>query len=68
MFDYRVRYGDIGRDLTGSEPAFDPLEAKLNIAYVSPQDIADALHSINNMPPKIKEYLQILTGFKKPKA
>ena len=26
VFDYRVRYGDIGRDLTGAEPAFDPLE------------------------------------------
>ena len=43
-------------------------KAKLNIDYVSPKDIADALHSINNMPPKIKEYLQVLTGFKKPKA
>ena len=53
-----------------SDPAFlaETKKAKLNIAYVSPQDIADALHSINNMPPKIKEYLQILTGFKKPKA
>ena len=52
------------------DPAFlaETKKAKLNIAYVSPQDIADALHSINNMPPKIKEYLQILTGFKKPKA
>ena len=43
-------------------------KSRLNIDYVSPQDIADALHSINNMPPAIKEYLQILTGFKKPKA
>ena len=52
------------------DPAFlaEAKKARLNIDYVSPQDIADALHSINNMPPKIKEYLQILTGFKKPKA
>ena len=52
------------------DPAFlaEAKKAKLNIDYVSPQDIADALHSINNMPPKIKEYLQILTGFEKPKA
>lgn len=42
-------------------------KARLNIDYVSPQDIADALKSINNMPPTIKEYLQILTGFKKAK-
>ena len=26
VFDYHVRYGDIGRDLTGSQPLFDPLE------------------------------------------
>ena len=25
VFDHHVRYGDIGRDLTGSQPAFDPL-------------------------------------------
>jgi len=43
-------------------------KAKLNIDYVSPTDIADALDSLFNMPPKIKEYLQVLTGFKKPKA
>ena len=52
------------------DPAFlaEAKKAKLNIDYVSPQDIADALHSINNMPPKIKEYLQIPTGFKKAKS
>ena len=43
-------------------------KSRLNIDYVSPQDIADALKAISNMPPAIKEYLQILTGFKKPKA
>ena len=37
----------------------------LNIDYVSPKAIAEALKAINNMPPAIKEYLQILTGFKK---
>ncbi len=52
------------------DPAFlaETQKAKLNIAYVSPRDIADALKAINNMPPRIKEYLQVLTGFKKPKA
>ncbi len=52
------------------DPAFlaETKKAKLNIDYVSPQDIADVLKAINNMPPDIKEYLQILTGFKKPKT
>ena len=43
-------------------------KARLNIDYVSPKDIAERLHEIDNMSPAIKEYLQILTGFKKPKA
>ena len=43
-------------------------KARLNIDYVSPKDIAERLHEIDNMPPAIKEYLQVLTGFKKPKA
>jgi tripartite-type tricarboxylate transporter receptor subunit TctC len=42
-------------------------KARLDIAYVSPQDIQDTLQVINSMPPKIKEYLQVLTGFKKRK-
>lgn len=52
------------------DPAFlaETKKAKLNIDYVSPRDIADTLRAINNMPPDIKEYLQVLTGFKKPKA
>ena len=49
------------------DPAFlaETKKARLNIDYVSPKDIADALHSIFNMSPEIKEYLQVLTGFKK---
>lgn len=42
-------------------------KARLGIAYVSPQKIRATLKTINNMPPKIKEYLQVLTGFKKKK-
>ena len=43
-------------------------KARLNVDYVSPRDIAAALKAINNMPPAIKEYLQVLTGFKKAKS
>ena len=43
-------------------------KARLNIAYVSPQDIAERLKAMNNMPPDIQEYLQVLTGFKKPQS
>lgn len=43
-------------------------KARLNVDYVSPRDIAEALQAINNMPPAIKEYLQVLTGFKKAKS
>ncbi len=43
-------------------------KARLNIAYVSPTAIREALTGLNNMPPDIKEYLQILTGFKKPQS
>ena len=52
-----------------NDPEFlkETKKARLNIAYVSPEDIQNALKSINNMPPKVKEYLQILTGFKKKK-
>ncbi|MCY4489023.1 MAG: tripartite tricarboxylate transporter substrate-binding protein [Deltaproteobacteria bacterium] len=52
------------------DPGFlaEAKKSRLNIAYVSPRDIADKLKSINNMPPDIKEYLQVLTGFKKPQS
>ncbi|MDE0342862.1 MAG: tripartite tricarboxylate transporter substrate-binding protein [Deltaproteobacteria bacterium] len=52
------------------DPGFlaEAKKARLNIAYVSPQVIAERLKAMNNMPPDIKEYLQVLTGFKKPQT
>ena len=52
------------------DPGFlaEAKKARLNIAYVSPRVIAERLKAMNNMPPDIKEYLQVLTGFKKPQS
>lgn len=42
-------------------------KAKLNVDYVSPEDIEKGLEEMYSMPPKIKENLQLLTGLKKKK-
>ena len=46
----------------------DAKKADLAVNYVSPGEIRKALLAFDSMEPNIREYLQILTGFKKPKA
>lgn len=50
-------------------PAFlaDARRADLAVDYVSPREIRKALVGFDSMAPDIREYLQILTGFKKLK-
>ncbi len=46
----------------------DAKKADLAVDYVSPGEIRKALIGFDTMAPDIREYLQILTGFKKPKS
>lgn len=50
-------------------PAFlaDARRADLAVDYVSPREILKALVGFDTMAPDIREYLQVLTGFKKLK-
>ncbi len=46
----------------------DAKKADLAVDYVSPAEIRKALIGFDTMAPDIREYLQILTGFKKSKS
>ena len=55
---------------TIEDPAFlaDAKKARLPIEYVSGEEIEKRVDQILSISPKIKEYLQLLTGLKKKKS